>query len=78
MSRGDDEGGEVQRIRVSDELADYSDWPRLSQVCRVERIAHLKGGTRREWTYAVTSLEYQAGGRAPMRLPYAPAIPPRV
>jgi len=69
----------VQRIRVSDELADYSDWPHLPQVCRVELIVHLKGGTRREWTCAVTSLEHQAGGRAPMRLiPYAPAIPPRV
>ena len=69
----------MRRIRVPDELADYRYWSHLAQVCRVERIVHRKGGTRREWAYAVTSLEHQAGGRAPMRLiPNAPATPPRV
>lgn len=47
---------ELRRIWVSGELADYSDWPHLAQVCRVERIVHRKGRTRREVAYAVTSL----------------------
>ena len=47
---------EVRRIWVSDLLAGYSDWPHLAQVCRVERIVHHKGKTRRELAYAVTSL----------------------
>ena len=47
---------ELRRIWVSGELADYNDWPHLAQVCRVERIVHRKGRTRREVAYAVTSL----------------------
>ena len=55
---------------------DYSDWPHLAQMRRVERIVHLKGGTRREWACGVTTLEHQAGGLAPMRfISYAPATP---
>ena len=48
----------MRRIRVSDELADYRYWPHLAQECRVERIVHREGGTRREWAYAVTSLDH--------------------
>ena len=55
---------EVRRIWVSDELADYSDWPHLGQACRVERMAHRQGGTRRELAYAVTSLEPREAGPA--------------
>ena len=54
----------MRRIWVSDVLADYSDWPHLAQVCRVERIVNRKGGARREWAYAVTSLEHQEAGPA--------------
>ena len=46
----------MRRLWVSSELAGYSDWPHLAQVCRLERITHTKGGTRRETVYAVTSL----------------------
>ena len=41
---------------VSGELAGYSHWPHLAQVCRLERITPTKGGTRRETVYAVSSL----------------------
>ena len=58
---------EVRRIRVSDELADYSDWPHLARMCRVERIVHGKDRIRREWAYAVTSLDARKAG--PARLP---------
>ena len=51
-------GGRVEQRRLwaSSLLAGYSDWPHLAQVCRLERITHRKGGTRRETAYAVTSL----------------------
>ena len=48
---------EVRRLWASEELAGYSDWPHLAQVCRTERIVHHKGRTRRELAYAVTSLQ---------------------
>ena len=51
---------------MSDLLAGCSDWPHLAQVCRVERIVHRKGETRREVAYAVTSLD--AGEADPDRL----------
>ena len=50
---------EVRRLWASAELAGYSDWPHLAQVCWVERIVHRKGRTRREVAYAVTSLPPQ-------------------
>ena len=46
----------MRRLWVSGELAGYSHWPHLAQVCRLERITPTKGGTRRETVYAVTSL----------------------
>ena len=50
---------EVRCLWASAELAGYSDWPHLAQVCWVERIVHRKGRTRREVAYAVTSLPPQ-------------------
>ena len=47
---------EVRRLWASSDLAGYSDWPHLAQVCRLERTVHHKGKTRREVAYAVTSL----------------------
>ena len=49
----------MRRLWASAELAGYSDWPHLAQVCWVERIVHRKGRTRREVAYAVTSLPPQ-------------------
>ena len=51
-------GGRVEqrRLWVSDLLVDYSDWPYLGQVCKMERIVHSKNATRRELAYDVTSL----------------------
>ena len=50
---------EVRRLWASAELAGYSDWPHLAQVCRTERAVHHRGRTRRELAYAVTSLSPQ-------------------
>ena len=54
----DQHGGRVEQLRLwtSDLLVGYSDWPHLAQVCRLERIVHHKGTTRRQLAYAVTSL----------------------
>ena len=59
-------GGRVglRRLWVSGELADYSDWPHMAQVCRMERVSHHKGRTRRELAYAVTSLPPEEAGPA--------------
>ena len=53
-SHGDRE--EVRRFWESEELAGYSDWPHLAQVCRTEGAVHHRGRTRRVVAYAVTSL----------------------
>ncbi|MDO8674283.1 MAG: ISAs1 family transposase [Dehalococcoidia bacterium] len=47
---------EVRRIEVSTALNEYSDWPYLAQVYRIEREVTIKGETKREMTYGVTSL----------------------
>ena len=47
---------EQRRLWASNLLVDYSDWPHLAQVCRLERIIRARGKTRRELAYAVTSL----------------------
>lgn len=54
-------GGRVEKRRlwVSDILVDYSDWPYLAQVCRLERSVTRKGETTQEVAYAVTSLSSQ-------------------
>ncbi len=58
---------EVRQLRASDQLAGYSDWPHLAQVCCVERIVHRKGTIRWELAYAATGLD--AGETDPDRLP---------
>ena len=50
---------EQRRLRTSDLLVGYSDWPHLAQVCRLERTVKSKKGTRRKVAYAVTSLPPQ-------------------
>jgi predicted transposase YbfD/YdcC len=54
-------GGRVEKRRlwVSSILADYTNWPHLAQVCRLERTVTCKGETRQELAYAVTSLSAQ-------------------
>jgi predicted transposase YbfD/YdcC len=47
---------EVRTLEVSSDLAAYSDWPGLAQVCRIERVVTTKRGRTREERYAVTSL----------------------
>ena len=61
-------GGRVEQRRLwsSDALAEYSDWPHLAQVCRLERMVTRKGSTRREVAYAITSLPPAAA--CPQRL----------
>lgn len=47
---------EVRKLQASVALNEYSDWPHLAQVCRIEREVTVKGQTKREVAYAVTSL----------------------
>src|SRR5262245_37136611 len=48
---------ESRRLRATDLLNDYLDWPGVAQVCRVEREVRCRGGEpRREVAYAVTSV----------------------
>lgn len=47
---------EVRKIEVSTALNEYSDWPYLAQVYRIEREVTHKGQTKREMTYGITSL----------------------
>jgi len=35
---------EGRRLQASSALSDYSDWPHLAQVCRIERTVTRKGG----------------------------------
>jgi predicted transposase YbfD/YdcC len=47
---------EVRRLQASTELNEYSDWPHLGQVCRIDRAVTRGGLTRWEVGYAITSL----------------------
>lgn len=47
---------EVRKLLASSALNEYSDWPHLAQVCRIERVVTCKGQTKREVAYAVSSL----------------------
>jgi predicted transposase YbfD/YdcC len=47
---------EVRRIWASAELNEYSQWPHLAQVCRIERQRECKGQVQVETAYAITSL----------------------
>jgi predicted transposase YbfD/YdcC len=48
---------EVRRLQASEELNEYSGWPSLGQVCRVDRAVTKGGLTSWEVSYAITSLE---------------------
>jgi predicted transposase YbfD/YdcC len=47
---------ESRHLWVSAALEDYSDWPGLRQVCKIERQVVRQGEVGRETAYAVTSL----------------------
>ena len=47
---------EVRKLQASTALNEYSDWPHLAQVCRIEREVTSNEHTRREVAYAITSL----------------------
>ena len=47
---------EVRRLWASSELAEYSGWPYLAQVCRIERETKVNGQLKTEAAYAFTSL----------------------
>ncbi len=54
----DKHGGRVEsrRLRATDLLNDYLDWPGVAQVCRVEREVRRPGQEpSREVAYAITS-----------------------
>ena len=46
---------EVRRIWTSTALNDYSQWPYLAQVCRIERQRMCKGQLQKEVAFAITS-----------------------
>ncbi len=55
---------EVRKLEASTALDEYSDWPHLAQVCRIERAVTRKGQTKVEVAYAITSLwPHEAGPR---------------
>lgn len=47
---------EVRRLWASSELAEYSGWPYLVQVCRIQREIKVNGQVKIEEAYAFTSL----------------------
>jgi predicted transposase YbfD/YdcC len=48
---------EWRRLRASSALKDYLDWPHIEQVCCIEgEVSRRKGETKRETSYAITSL----------------------
>ncbi len=60
---------EVRKLQASSALNEYSDWPYLGQVCRIERAVTRKGQTKVEVAYAVTSLwPHEAGPRRLLEL----------
>lgn len=60
---------EVRKLEASTALDEYSDWPHLAQVCRIQREVTRKGQTKLEVAYAVTSLwPHEAGPRRLLEL----------
>ena len=60
---------EVRRLEASSALNEYSDWPHLAQVCRIEREVTRKGETTQEVAYVVSSLwPHEAGPRRLLEL----------
>ena len=56
-------GGRVEQwLCVADLLVGCTDWPRLAQVCRLERTVTTRRKTRRELAYAGTSLPLLQAG----------------
>ncbi len=53
---------ETRSIEVSDILAGYTDWPGMSQVCRIERERITGQKREHEVVYAVTSLTRERAG----------------
>ncbi len=47
---------EVRRLQASAELNEYSGWPHLGQVCRIDRAVTIDGLSRWDVDYAITSL----------------------
>ncbi len=47
---------EVRKLQASSALNEYSDWPHLAQVCRIQREVTRNGQTKVEVAYAVSSL----------------------
>lgn len=47
---------EVRTLRSSTALVGYVDWPRMRQVCKMERLVKQKGRQERDVRYAITSL----------------------
>jgi len=63
----DKHGGRVEsrRLRATDLLNDYLDWPGVAQVCRVEREVRRPGEEpSREVAYAITSVPRGQAGAA--------------
>jgi predicted transposase YbfD/YdcC len=48
---------EVRRLTATTELNDYLDWPGVSQVFVVQRERTVRGETRTETAYGITSLD---------------------
>lgn len=60
---------EVRKLQASSALNEYSDWPHLAQVCRIEREVTRQGKTKVEVAYGVTSLwPHEAGPRRLLEL----------
>ncbi len=60
---------EVRKLQASSALNEYSDWPHLAQVCRIERAVTRKDQTKVEGAFAVTSLwPHEAGPRRLLEL----------
>lgn len=56
---------EVRRLRATDLLNEYLDWPAVGQVCEIERtVTHADGRSSRERDYAITSVPAEVGETA--------------
>jgi hypothetical protein len=54
----------VRTVRTTTRLNDYLDWPKVGQVCRVERLVKCGGQEQREVAYAITSAGPEWAGAA--------------
>lgn len=57
VETGHGRGVERRELIASTDLTDWSDWPGLAQVFRVERTWHEHGRTKRALHYGITSLD---------------------